>query len=190
MKLHKRTKNLLGKKIVDWQVIDFAGYFHDGLAEAHWLCECVCGKQQTVPAKYLLRAQIGAIGGSSCCRSCADKKHRIIITNSVPEYYWRHVKRNADKRNIAIEISANESYELLKSQNFKCALSGLPIRISEYAQEHDDGGTTASLDRINSSQAYTKSNVQWVHKDINMMKHVFSTDYFISLCKLVTDNHR
>ena len=47
------------------------------------------------------------------------------------------------------------------------------------------GGATASLDRIDSDGAYTIDNVQWIHKDINVMKNSFSEEYFMYLCKLV-----
>lgn len=48
--------------------------------------------------------------------------------------------------------------------------------------------TTASLDRIDSSSGYGLENIQWLHKDINIMKNVHSQDYFLSLCKKVAAN--
>jgi hypothetical protein len=47
---------------------------------------------------------------------------------------------------------------------------------------------TASLDRINSDEGYIKGNVQWVHKDINIMKNIYSSKYFIEMCKKVANN--
>jgi len=47
----------------------------------------------------------------------------------------------------------------------------------------------ASLDRIDSSIGYVNDNVQWVHKDINMMKRIYTQEYFIYLCKLVSENN-
>jgi len=35
---------------------------------------------------------------------------------------------------------------------------------------------------------YIKGNVQWVLKDINMMKQQYSQSRFIELCKMVTKN--
>ena len=45
--------------------------------------------------------------------------------------------------------------------------------------------TTASLDRIDSSKGYVIGNVQWVHKDINIMKNKFDNQYFIDMCKKI-----
>jgi len=45
-----------------------------------------------------------------------------------------------------------------------------------------------SLDRVNSNDYYHVDNIQWIHKHINIMKNKFETDYFIQMCKLVTDN--
>jgi len=47
---------------------------------------------------------------------------------------------------------------------------------------------TASLDRIDSSKGYVKGNLQWVHKDINMMKNHYNQKYFIEICKKVATN--
>ena len=46
---------------------------------------------------------------------------------------------------------------------------------------------TMSLDRIDNNKGYIEENVQWVHKDINMMKRIYSQDYFIYMCKLVAE---
>lgn len=57
--------------------------------------------------------------------------------------------------------------------------SGLPISVRD---------KTASLDRIDSGKGYEVGNVQWLHKDVNMMKRHYSTDYFKHLCRLVSIN--
>ena len=36
---------------------------------------------------------------------------------------------------------------------------------------------------------YTKENIQWVDKDINIMKMGFTPDKFIKLCILVTKHN-
>jgi hypothetical protein len=45
---------------------------------------------------------------------------------------------------------------------------------------------TSSLDRKDSSIGYTKDNIRWVLKDINMMKQQFSEDRFLELCHQVS----
>lgn len=48
----------------------------------------------------------------------------------------------------------------------------------------------ASLDRIDSSLGYIIGNVQWVYKGVNFMKGEMSHDYFIEMCKMITENQR
>ena len=48
---------------------------------------------------------------------------------------------------------------------------------------------TASLDRIDSTKAYTKKNVPWVHKDINKMKHNLKLVTFLQYCKNITKHN-
>ena len=47
----------------------------------------------------------------------------------------------------------------------------------------------ASLDRLDITKGYETGNVQWVHKHANIMRNVYSIDYFIHLCHLVAEKH-
>lgn len=71
-------------------------------------------------------------------------------------------------------------------QNKKCALTGDIIYFPTRCWSRDG---TASLDRIDSSKGYTKENVQWVHKDINMMKQEYTTEVFLGWCKKVVEHN-
>lgn len=42
-----------------------------------------------------------------------------------------------------------------------------------------------SLDRIDSNKGYVEGNVQWVHKDVNMMKQSYSNERFIGICCMI-----
>ena len=55
-------------------------------------------------------------------------------------------------------------------------LTGLDLNDKDY-----------SLDRIDSNNGYVEGNVQWVHKDVNMMKKDYNQEYFINICKLITN---
>jgi hypothetical protein len=71
---------------------------------------------------------------------------------------------------------------LFKEQDYRCALTGWPIGWSEVGSVH-----TASIDRVDSDKGYVVGNVQLVHKDVNMAKQQFSQDYFVEMCKAITD---
>lgn len=49
-------------------------------------------------------------------------------------------------------------------------------------------GVASDLDRIDSSKGYIIDNVQWVHKDVNLMKLSHSKNTFIQICNQVS-NH-
>ena len=97
--------------------------------------------------------------------------------------YFNNIKRHAKTRKILFSINIEYINNLLEKQNFRCALSGLPIKIGSYI----DKDITASLDRIDSNKGYVENNVQWVHKDINRIKWNLPENKFFELCKLVTE---
>lgn len=94
--------------------------------------------------------------------------------------YWKNVKHGAKLRHIPFEISIEEVWELYLLQNKKCALTGRSIGFEA------SKNNSASLDRIDSSKPYVKSNVQWVHKDVNFAKQSLSVEVFVKLCEEVT----
>jgi len=70
--------------------------------------------------------------------------------------------------------------EIFLEQDKKCALTNLDIEM----------GTTASLDRIDSSKGYINGNIQWLHKNVNQMKWDLNQSHFISLCELIVENNK
>jgi hypothetical protein len=48
---------------------------------------------------------------------------------------------------------------------------------------------TASLDRIDSRKGYEPQNIQWVLKEVNLMKGAMPQGHFITLCNAVV-SHR
>lgn len=102
----------------------------------------------------------------------------------------------AKKRKIAVDLGDTEEakqflYDLLYvKQGSRCALTGLPIGISNTIKGDWHGETTASLDRIDSRKGYTRDNVQWVHKWINKMKWELDQEQFITLCEAVVKYKR
>lgn len=108
------------------------------------------------------------------------KGYKEIPFNWFSRYFLRNSKNTKRIGNITIE----QVYDLWIKQNKKCALSGLDIGFYDDKISH-----TCSIDRINSSLEYTLDNIQLVHKHINIMKNVYSHDYFIEMCKKVAKNN-
>jgi hypothetical protein len=134
---------------------------------------------------------------NSVCKSCrsvrankSSKRNNIGEKNAfwkgykdIP-FHWfsKYFLRKGKKRSG--DITIEQVYNLWIKQDKKCKLSGLDI---DFIRR--DNGVSASIDRIDSSKEYTIDNIQLVHKDINLMKNYFNQEYFISICKMVTNNY-
>jgi hypothetical protein len=105
----------------------------------------------------------------------------------IPGTYWRQIIDNARSRDTPITITIEQAWEVFVRQNGKCTLSGLPLTFHSTSEDGRYRSThgTASIDRIDNSKGYDLGNIQWVHKDINIMKKDHSQEYFIELCKKV-----
>jgi hypothetical protein len=83
-------------------------------------------------------------------------------------------------------VTGHEAWQVFLRQNGKCALTGLDL-------DFGSGGTdrrnyhlgSASLDRIDSAKGYSLDNIQWVHKQVNLMKSDLDQSEFIRWCKRV-----
>jgi hypothetical protein len=151
-------------------------------------CLCDCGKKANILGTHLRQ-------GNS--KSCGCNVPRIGPRHSdwngvgkISGAYWaNHVVKSANgskgRRKIELTITKEYAWKLFVKQNEKCSLTGLNLRFPE---KHNDKSWTASLDRIDSSKGYIEGNVQWVHKDVNMMKRIYSQEYFIYICKLIANN--
>lgn len=172
------TEDLSGKQFGQWTVLKFFGYVNHN---AQWLCKCECGLQKPVKAMFLLA------GTSESCVNCCNKRANYI--DEIPPKIWQSIIKRANSKNYEITITREQAYELFMTQNKLCALTGIEIYIPANASECLERKGTASLDRIDSKQGYILGNVQWVHKDVNRMKNIFTQDYFIKICNLIAKNH-
>jgi len=102
--------------------------------------------------------------------------------------FFSNIKRKAKSRGIKFNISIKYIWGLYERQEGKCALSGLSLSLPKNSRS--DRNHTASLDRINSKKGYIKGNVQWLFKDINLIKWHFPQKHFLFLCNKITKNMR
>lgn len=148
-----------------------------------WLCKCDCGSDpKWVPKDRLFREN------SQGCYDCRGKrtsgKNNVNWSGyeSISGTMFNHIKQSAKARDIDFKIDIKYLDELWIKSVGKCALSSMDITLKNSLSG------TASLDRIDSSKGYVKGNVQWVHKNVNIMKRALSQDEFINICRLVADN--
>lgn len=173
---------IVGQKFGDWEVVSEKLEKYRRWYKFH--VKCKCGLEKFVPANTLRK------GKSTCCRNCGNNKHYKGVGNLSSTFFSR-ILEGAKKRNIDVSVTKEEILELLEKQKYKCAISGMPLIMSKSFSKdrtNEKSSTTASLDRIDSSKGYTLENVQWVHKDVNIMKNKFKQAYFTEICRLIYKN--
>jgi len=174
----------VGQKFGKYSVIDSEIKIN---REAQILCQCDCGIINNVSCYTLLN------GKSKGCLECNNTRKKDEnptwkgFENISGKYYGR-IKRSAEKRNIVFDVEIEYFNKLLVEQNFKCKLSGLEISFSH--SKKDNYHATASIDRIDSNKGYVKDNLQWINKDVNLMKNHFNQDYFLEICERITKQRR
>jgi len=141
-----------------------------------WECQCACGE------KFFRCGSALSKGKAKGCLNCVKKSKKHLLSR-----IWHLLTHGAKIRNLNVEVTIDDLLILLEKQNYKCALTGMDIIV---VNEQRDGvvlnsQTTASVDRIDSSKGYILGNVQWVHKDVNIMKMHFVQNYFIDMCRKI-----
>lgn len=128
-------------------------------------------------------------GRSLSCPSCVGvgdiRASSDDLADDVPSWMFRSIVRGAREREIEFELDRDDLTLLLWEQDYKCALSGMELEIAK--EPRRGSRTTASLDRIDSSGPYELGNVQWVRKELNLMKSNFQQAEFIEWCRRVVD---
>lgn len=145
-----------------------------------WKCVCDCGN-----ICYMLSSTLTTKNYKSCgCRAKNDRNPRV--SNLIISAFWRRIASRSIRRNFEFSITPQYLEDVFISQNSKCALSGIKLILPTKAAEMKT--CNASVDRIDSNLGYIRGNIQFVHKDINLMKNVLSMDVFINYCKAVANN--
>jgi len=177
---------LIGKVFGKLSVIDMR--VKEGKWGRRWIamCDCSCGKKnvERLPG-VLLRNEVKSCGcARNEIRRFGESNPLFKGCGDINASRWSLYRIQASKRKLDFSISIQYGWKLYLDQKGKCALSGLEISFPKTSH----GSATASLDRIDSSKGYIEGNVQWTHKDINLMKRNFDEVKFKQLCKSVTEN--
>ncbi len=142
----------------------------------YWLCKCDCGNKHVVTGHALKNGSSKSCG---CAHySIGEDHHNWKGHEEITGTIWKNIKQGARYRNIEWDLSIEDAYNLIIKQDFKCVLTDIPLVI----------GKNASIDRIESLGKYELSNIQWLDKDINVIKWDYSTERFIELCNCVINN--
>lgn len=174
--------DMTGKKFWELTVLGDSGKRRNGDKAILWKVRCSCGKEKLLPRCLLIKY-----------KSCGCKKiefQRKAIFKGVGDIYrefWKGYVCSAKQRNLKFQITMKYVWNLFLKQNKKCALTGEPLTFQTKSGKSDG---TASLDRIDSTKGYIEGNVQWVHKNINMMKQEYPTQLFFEWCRKVVKHNK
>lgn len=176
-------RRLLGKRFNKLSVVKFS---HKCDGHNYWECLCDCGNTKIIQSKDLTKIKsCGCLQGNYTPRLKGNNNPRWTGYGEISGNKFCSIERDAHRRNLDFEVSIEYIWEIFEKQGRKCIYSGLLLYFGNESLKLD---TTASLDRIDSSKGYIEGNIQWVHKDVNIMKHAMSEDKFIDLCKKISDH--
>lgn len=178
----------IGSQVGNWKVI--SEKFKKN--KIYWnTCECICGKIVPVRNWWLNHTK-----SKSCGCSNTKGRFKAKCVGDLSASYYSSFKYNRTSKNIyfSVDITMDYLWELFLLQDNRCAISGITITLNPRWSEQNKGRVTkiiqsASIDRIDNIKGYEIGNVQWVHKDINMMKGSMKESDFIMFCKEVSNNN-
>lgn len=178
-------KKYLNTKHGTWKVISYSGKNKYG--SRVWLCRCDCGKEKTFITSYLSgNGKVSAGACKNCRLKLSEIENRIFY---IPNRFWYKFTNTSMRRNISVEITKDEANDVYLKQNKKCAYTNMDLYFTKFTTNFNRY-TNASIDRIDSSKPYCLDNIQWVYKKINLMKSSHSSEEFIRLCNMVTQNNK
>lgn len=175
-----KGKDYTGLQINSWKILGPIECTRTNGRNYHtrWLCQCECNSDP----KWVIKETITK-GLSSGCKDCYKQRHSGSNNpnwkgyKEIPSSLVTHIVHGAKTRGIEYSLSNKYLNDLWVDSKNKCSISGIYIEMNG----------TASLDRIDSSKGYIKGNVQWVHKNVNIMKRSLGQDEFIDICRAIAD---
>lgn len=158
----------------------------DGTARGVWRCVCECGNETYVVAYDIKSGHINSCG-------CTYKRRQSDHPNwkgfgEISAHWWQQFIRQPFRRKKKkdINITIEDAWKKFLDQDRLCRFTGMELTWSG----RDRAKQTASIDRIDSNGNYDNDNIQYVHKQINIMKNSLSDEEFIRWCCLVADYYR
>ena len=176
------TRESYDPKLIEWVKTTYES------GKSTWKIAAMLGTNQMRVRRLLIRSGVHLRENTFINRGKFGKDNPVWNGyEGVSGGYFNVIRIGAAKRNITFEINIEDVWDQYVNQDKKCALTGLDIVLPRTEEHRVTGESTASLDRKDSKLGYTKQNIQFVHKRINVMKGNLPEDEFRYLCKLVVE---
>ena len=134
------------------------------------------------------------------CKVCTEKfstahpnflccSHECSAINKVNTRYkringdWDAYFKHLLSTKVNSDLTPRKLINILKKQNYRCALSGMPLTCSIIRGV--PSRTNVSIDRLSAGGVYNRYNVQLVCRAINSFRGNMTVDEFINWCKKV-----
>jgi hypothetical protein len=181
MKSKYKIDDFIDKTFELWTVVKPSHI--DKKSQQFWICRCRCGVEKPVRASHIIR------GISKGCSKCRGQSNSTIKSpfwkggNFISSTLFTTYKIGAQNRNIEFNITLHDLEQQWNQQKGLCKYSNTILTLPKNTR---DKTFNASLDRIDSSKGYQVDNIQWVTKEINLMKMNLTEPRFLELCKVIS----
>lgn len=126
--------------------------------------------------------------GKYCSRSCRSGKDEF----SPFRWFYQRITKSAERTGIPVEIDLQDLKTQWDQQKGICPFTGWEMEnlpTSDWRNSIRLSPRRASLDRIDSTQGYTKENIQWVCRIANYAKNGWDDQTLIDFCSAVAKHH-
>jgi len=130
-----------------------------------WICTA-CGDEKPVAAFYKGFSQSRPV-----CKACILRANKQRVQSCPLEYLrtnWIRLKHIRKRQGYCVDLVVEDLREIFEKQQGLCALSGVVMTFHPEADQ--SRGTNASIDRIDSTQGYSRDNVRLVCSRVNLMR--------------------
>lgn len=149
-----------------------------------------------LPTTNYNSAKSSSDGLQTYCKECHTVKTYTNLSRFKPfmKNLFGEIKYNAKTRDIKVEITLEDLFELYEKQDGKCMYSGVRMthnkmpsgKVKDYRSETTNP-YNISVDRIDSTKDYTKENIQMVAVSVNHMKWNLTEENFLEMCELIVN---
>lgn len=107
------------------------------------------------------------------CKKCKENRKKLKLTQDIASKLYYNSTKSFNAKNHIQEYNLTKEYiqEILENQNYKCAYTGVELKIGNKL-------TNPTIDRIDSSKGYIKGNIVICTEFANTAKNDLTLDEF------------